>query len=353
MSHLIVGCYTEDEGWVVGKGRGLGVLAFDAELGIATPRAVTAAPGLINPSFALAVPSPTGTRLFAASELSRARGPEGQLFEFELTEGGALSLVRRMPIGGSSTCHLAASGDGRWLAASHYESGGVSLFDLAGPAPRLVSVTAHEGRGPNAERQSSPHPHMARFASDGALYVADLGIDRVLAYRLEGGFVRTPERDLIFPPGAGPRHFVFHPRLPLAYVVGELDARLYVFALGEGAPRQVGALPLTSGDFSGVNAPSEIAITKDGRFVYAGCRGPDTLALLSLGDDGQPTLVDHTPTLGACPRHFALSEHENWLVVCNQNSDSLVGYRRDASTGRLSDARILHEPHTPSCVVFA
>lgn len=352
MSHLIVGCYTEDEGWVVGKGRGLSVLTFDAELGTATPRAVTTAPGLINPSFALAMPGPTGTRLFAASELSRARGPEGQLFEFELTAGGALSLVRQMPIGGSSTCHLAASVDGRWLAACHYESGGISLFDLAGPAPWLVAVRTHEGQGLDIERQSSPHPHMARFTSDDALYVADLGIDRVLAYRLDDGFVRTPERDLVLPPGAGPRHFVFHPRLPLAYVVGELDARLYVFSLGD-SPRRVSTLSLTPSDFSGDNALSEIAITSDGHFIYAGCRGPETVACLALDQDGQPALVEQTPTLGACPRHFTLDEQENWLIIANQNSDSLVGYRRDPSTGRLSDARILHEPSTPSCVIFA
>lgn len=56
-------------------------------------------------------------------------------------------------------------------------------------------------------------------------YVPDLGADLVRGYKWnEETGVMTPDAhlELELPPGSGPRHMVFHPKLPVAYVVNEL-----------------------------------------------------------------------------------------------------------------------------------
>ena len=56
------------------------------------------------------------------------------------------------------------------------------------------------------------------------LYVPDLGIDRIVIYRVDvAAGTLTRVGDTATAPGAGHRHFTFHPRGRVAYVINELD----------------------------------------------------------------------------------------------------------------------------------
>ena len=64
-----------------------------------------------------------------------------------------------------------------------------SLFVLAadGRIGERTSFIPHQGPiGPNAKRQEKPHPHSVTISPDNRFaFVADLGLDRVLAYKLD------------------------------------------------------------------------------------------------------------------------------------------------------------------------
>jgi 6-phosphogluconolactonase len=68
---------------------------------------------------------------------------------------------------------------------------------------------------------------------------------------------------------------------------------------------------------------------------------------------GQLTLIGWQPTLGKEPRHFALDPAGKWMIVANQNSDSLVVFRIDEQTGRLVPAGVTAKVPMPVCVRFA
>ena len=60
-------------------------------------------------------------------------------------------------------------------------------------------------------------------------FAADLGIDKVLAYRLnhgDGSLTPAESPYTRTPPGGGPRHFAFHPNGKYAYLLNEMGSSI-------------------------------------------------------------------------------------------------------------------------------
>ena len=95
-----------------------------------------------------------------------------------------------------------------------------------------LASAAHRGTGPNRERQERSHAHSVLELDGGILLVADLGIDRLVRYRLgeDGSLTRLGEQHAA--PGAGPRHMVSDPAGRFVFVMNELDSTVASFALG-------------------------------------------------------------------------------------------------------------------------
>jgi len=86
-----------------------------------------------------------------------------------------------------------------------------------------------------------------------------------------------------------------------------------------------------------VNYPAEIAVSGDGRFVYASNRGHDSIATFTVRESGRRLeFVDTVPTGGSCPRHFTLAPDGQWLYVANQRANTVNWLPRDPRTGRLA-----------------
>ena len=70
-----------------------------------------------------------------------------------------------------------------------------------------------------------PTPTPPPSAPDGSrVYVADLGMDKVMIYRLVDGKLEANDPDhTSVQGGGGPRHFDFHPNGRNAYIINELD----------------------------------------------------------------------------------------------------------------------------------
>lgn len=81
-----------------------------------------------------------------------------------------------------------------------------------------------------ANRQDGPHAHCNVFhPSYNWVFVPDLGDNAIHQYGYKDGRL-TSQCHVALPPGEGPRHFVFHPTLPVAYSGCELLSRVQVRA---------------------------------------------------------------------------------------------------------------------------
>lgn len=347
---IYVGTYAQ------GEDRGIYLLELDVRTGHLG--ALGRACETDSPSF-LAI-HPSKPVLYAVGEAGQ---PHGTVSAFQMDgQSGLLTLLNQQSSRGTAPCHLSVAPSGRHLAVANYMGGSVALFPISEDG-RLGGPSAfmqHEGSGPNAARQEAPHAHSVNFDVTGQyLFAADLGIDQLLIYRYEeASCALSPNApaSVSLAPGAGPRHFTFHPSARFAYVVNELDSTVTAFAhdAADGSLATVQTVSTLPGDFDGDSTTAEILVHRSGRFLYASNRGHDSIAAFAIDEDtGHLTPLGHTPSGGKCPRNFRMDPSGSFLLTANQQSDSVVVFRIDAETGSLTPAGEQARVPAPVCLLFS
>lgn len=287
--------------------------------------------------------------------------PTGTVCAFAADPGsGKLTLINQQPTMGTDPCHVVLDPTGHFLLVANYSSGSVAVFPVAadGRLGPPSSVIQHQGHGVDASRQEGPHAHCVTFDPAGRfVFVCDLGLDRVLVYRLsaDGKLTAAGDPFATVRPGSGPRHLAFSPDAKFAYVLNELAATVTTFAYdaGTGALTEKQTVSTLPADYTGVKSCAEIVVHPSGRWLYASNRGHNSIALFTI-DPASGLLKYETTqdTGGQTPRHFALLPSAKYLVVANQNSDTLRLCRIDEASGRLQPAGEMIPVASPVCVEF-
>jgi 6-phosphogluconolactonase len=343
--YLFIGTYTS------GQSEGIYVYTFDPATGQLAPH--SKATDILNPSF-LAL-SPNRKFLYAVSESA----PDSRVYSFALdAEAGTLTSLNYQPSGGGGPCHVTVDKTGRWVLVGNYGGGNLSVLPVGadGRLAAPVQTVQHSGKGANASRQEKPHVHQVPLAANNRdLFVPDLGIDQLVAYKFDeksGRLNATPQLSVALSPGGGPRHLTFHPDKKFAYVIQELSGTItaLTYQLGKLAPIQIiSAMPPGATEDP---AGADIHVSPDGRFLYASLRGNNTLAIFAIDPKtGRLTYRQSVSTGGKHPRNFTLDPSGRFVLVANRDSNSITVFRRDAQTGGLTPVSEATVP-TPTCLVF-
>lgn len=316
---------------------------------------LTEASGMENPSFVV-VDAPL-SRLFAVSEAFSAPGSVN-VYSLD-PASNRLTKVGSAPTHGTLPCNIGYLPHHRVLVTVNYMGGNVLSYrvDDDGRLSSAVSNLAHQGAGPNPDRQDRPHPHAAVFDPTGQyVMVPDLGTDSIVVYRCnaEDGSLSLL-REVKTDPGSGPRLMVFHPNGHNAYVIHELAntvvAYHYSSTTGELQPIQTVSTIPTTWEGSGIAA--HIALSTSGRHLYASNRGHNSIAVFDVdGTDGRLTSRGHVSTNGATPRHFAITPDGHTMIVGNQDSDQISLFAVDPETGDLQFTGKTVSVKKPTCVAY-
>lgn len=348
-----IGTYT------TGKSKGIYRFAFDPGTGKLAGGELVAQTK--EPSF-LAV-SPDNRFLFAVNEVDNFAGRKsGAVSAFALDPAtGTLKFLNQQPTGGAHPCHLVVDKSGKHVLAANYTGGSVCVLPI-GPDGRLGNATSfvqHKGSSVNPRRQEGPHAHSINLDPSGQFaFVADLGLDQVLVYRydaMKGTLSPNNPPSVSLAPGAGPRHFAFHPGGKLAFVINELDSTLTTmhYDPSRGRLKVLSAAPTLPGSFKGESSTAEVRPHPSGKFVFGSNRGHDSIVSFRVDpDSGMLSYVGHQATGIKTPRNFNIDPTGAFLVVANQNGDSLVVFRIDQVSGQLQPTGQKVEAPSPVCIRF-
>jgi 6-phosphogluconolactonase len=309
-----------------------------------------------NPSF-VAV-SPDGKFVYAVHETAPQDGKGGDIAAFAFNKKtGTLTFINRQLSGGDHPCHVEVDKTGKWVFASNYSSGSLSVLPInADGSLGAATIIQHTGSGKHPQRQKGPHTHGAIISNDNRqLFVTDLGIDKLLIYSFDavtGKLIPAEQPFAQSVAGSGPRLFTFHPNNKFAYVIEELTGTVVLFKYKKGkleTKKRISTMPAGDTSFAG---SADIHVSPDGKFLYASNRGDaNTIAIFSINKkDGKLILIGHQSTLGKTPRNFSIDPSGKFLLCENQNSDEIVIFKRDITTGLLTDTGNRIAVGKPVCI---
>ncbi|MBY7145071.1 lactonase family protein [Virgibacillus sp. NKC19-3] len=269
-------------------------------------------------------------------------------------ETGALEPINRELKEGAPPCHLDIFQNE--LVTANYHEGTVELSRVngQGAVEPVSSKIQDDGNGPH-KRQEKPHMHYAGYTPDGNYVItADLGTDELKTYQVENGKL-IHAHTFHTEPGSGPRHIEFHPSGNTAYLITELSSEVIVldYNADQGSFVQKQSIRAIPADFHETNDASAIHISSDGRFLYTGNRGHNSITVFQVDEQSKElTFVEYTPTGGAWPRDFVLDPSEAFIIASNQHTGNLVLFSRDAETGRLTQLNSTVDVPEAVCVKF-
>ncbi|WP_440895137.1 lactonase family protein [Amphibacillus sp. Q70] len=313
-----------------------GVYRFTLDIDQSNIIDVTPVAKLDNPTYVTL--SNDNNFLYAVSK----EGDQGGITAFSIDQAtGELNKLNSLAQAGSPPCHVSVNKDNSIVITANYHTKQVVsyLTNSDGSLKQVADIAEHEGSGPH-ERQEKPHIHYAGFSPDEKYVLAiDLGSDEIITYAIDKLGKLTKKHVFKAPAGSGPRHLAFAPNGEYAYVMTELSSEVLTLKYNAetGEFSQLQRLKAIPESFKEVNDGSAIHLTMDGKFVYVGNRGHNSIAVFKVDSvSNQLEFVEWTATEGDWPRDFVLSPDEKLLIASNQNSGTLTVFKRDQELGKLT-----------------
>lgn len=353
-----------------GNGRGIHLLSVNRTTGATTPAGLYE----MGTSPSCLVLNAAGTQLYSANETDRVgESKEGTVSAFSINRAdGQLTLLNTVRSGGAGPTYVSIHPSGRFLFVANYFGGSVAVLPIQadGRLGDATDVQNDAGKlGPTKAVNAPPgsfafsghdrtHAHMIQADPTGRFVLhVDLGLDLIYVWKFDdnqGKLTPAASHRVALPPGDGPRHFHFHPNGRWFYSIQEEGSTVALFdyaaATGQLTSRQtISSLPP---GFAGSNFCSEILVSADGKFVYAGNRLHDSIGIFSIGPNGELTFVGEEWTRGNYPRSFNFDPTGKFLYCCNQRADHIAVFTVDRNTGGLKFTGHYIPVGNPSIIVF-
>ena len=353
-----------------GNGCGIHLFQVDRTIGAMTPRGIYE----LGASPSCLALNAAGTRLYSANETDRVgEGNEGTVSAFAINQAdGKLKLLNTVRSGGAGPTYVSIHPSGRFVLVANYFGGSVTVLPILpdGGLGAATDIKKDVGTlGPKKATNAPPgsfaisghdrtHAHIIQADPAGRFVLhVDLGLDQIFVWKFDdrtGVLTPNDPAAISLPAGDGPRHFHFHPNGRWLYSIQEEGSNIVLFDYDAANGRLTSRRTISSlpPGFAGSNFCSEILVSADGRFVYAGNRLHDSIGIFPVGKTGELSFVGEEWTRGNYPRSFNFDPTGQFLYVCNQRGDNIAVFRVDRKTGGLVFTGHYTPVGNPSIIVF-
>ena len=343
--NLLIGTYTNSC-----ESKGIYVYDFDSNTGNFNFKNATE--NVVNPSY-LTV-SKENNYVYSVNE----NGAESMVSSFGYNpSSGKLDLINKQSSKGADPCYII--NDDKNVIVANYSGGNISVFgkNNDGSISEAKQVIQHYGKGTNAKRQEGPHVHMVHFSLDKKFVLSnDLGNDKVYSYQYNpnsAAEILKIKDSISVKSGSGPRHLTFSKDGRFVYLLQELDGAVTVFSYSNGILKKIDETTILAKDFKGTFSSADIHISPDGKFLYATNRGEaNNISIFKILKNGKLLSKGQMSTLGKGPRNFAIDPSGKFLLVAHQYTNDVVIFKRNKTTGALTDTGKRINLCSPVCLVF-
>lgn len=341
---MYAGAYT------AGTSKGIYAWRFDSRSGALAPLGLMAE----TPQPAHLWIAPGGRTLYAVNWET-----EGGVSAFRIDpHTGALTFLDKTSSHGAQPNQVVVDPSGRVAVTVNYTSGSLAAYKLE-PDGRLGEafyVDQHSGK-PLSPKQPGPKQHGIQFSKDNKyMFIADLGLDRVYTYKFDAAAPSITPAD---PPyvethaGAGPRRIQMSPDGKFLYVDHETDSEVGVYAIEGGRLKEIQVIGTLPDGAKGRNSTAELEISPDGRHLYVGNRGHDSIAVFAVDrKTGMLTRQENVPSGGRTPRNVRFDPTGNWFFAANENGNNITEFKVDKQTGHLTPTGVTVPINTPGGMSF-
>ena len=343
--NLVVGTYTKPC-----DSKGIYVYEFDSNTGNFSLKSNTE--NIFNPSYL----SVSSDNKFVYSVSENDKKSSVSAFGFD-SKSGKLEFINYQNPNGLNPCYII--NDDKNVITANYSSGNISVLGIKsdGSIGEVKQVVQHTGKSINANRQEAPHAHMVYFSPDKKYVLAnDLGTDKIYVYQYNSNSateVLTFKSSIDVKPGSGPRHLIFSKDGKQVYLLQEMDGTITSFNYAKGMLKKVSETTVVASDFKGDIGAADIHISHDGKFLYATNRGTaNDISAFKILKKGKLEFVQRTSTLGKGPRNFDIDPTGNFLLVGHQYTNEIVIFKRDKTTGMITDTGKKIALCSPVCLIF-
>ncbi|OEK06431.1 lactonase family protein [Roseivirga misakiensis] len=353
---LFVGTYTKKEGHVDGQGEGIYMYEMNKKTGAL--RYLGVSDQITSPSY-LAVHE-NGKWVYAVNEYDGGEESFASVTALEYDrEENSLRYLNEVSSMGQYPCYITIDNTGTFVMAANYVGGSVVLYPIQEDGLLLPysSYKKHEGSSSHP-RQEAAHAHQIfQHPTKNWVAAVDLGADRIYEYKLDtlsmtldyvGDYPNSPRM-------SGPRHMALHPTLEIGYMLNELIGTVEVLSTHKDNRfrRSLQMISTQEDDDNREPASAAIKVHPNGKFLYASNRGEiNEIVTFSIAENGTLAFVSRHSTLGEVPRDFEIDPSGRFLLVANQNTDTIVTFAINQETGELTDTGYIAEVPTPVCLKF-
>ncbi len=347
ISLLLSGIYLLIGSYAPSSQEGIHVYDFNETTGQVTR--VGGASGVSGPSFLCMTKD--GTRVYAVGEDGRTS--TANVFSFD-KETGRMELLGTQSTHGSAPCNITLSPREDFVFTANYNGGSITQFPVDKDG---LLQPGHEirfsGSSVHPDRQTKAYLHAVNFSPDGRFLMGtDLGTDRVHLFPWKKGKKNTilgvqDGMDLKVDAGAGPRHLAWAPDGEHVYLLGELSGQLFSIRYHRG---EFSIIQTLQADSLNAGGSADIHVSLDGKHVYASHRlRGDGVSIFQVQKDGTLKRVGYQST-GGHPRNFLIMPDGRFVLVACRDTNQVEIYRRDASTGLLTDTGERINVRQPVCL---
>jgi len=324
-----------------------------------------------------------GTWMYSANETDRrepANGADpttgakhGTVTAYRVDrETGMLQELNTVLSGGAGPTYVSLHPSEKYLFVANYFGGSVAVLPVLadGKLGEATDIQVDQGElGPTRSEHAATgsfafsghdrtHAHMIATDPTGRFVLhVDLGLDKIFVWRFNevtGKLTPATVPFVALPPGDGPRHFHFHPNGRWLYSIQEEGSTMAVYDWDgrDGGLKHRQTISTLPAGYAGSNFCSEVLVSHDGRYVYAGNRLHDSIAIFAVEVDGTLRYIGEEWTRGNYPRSFTIDPSGQWLLCCNQRADNVAIFSVNRATGALDFTGNYLPVGNPSMVQF-